>query len=294
MNCEPCASSLRSASQSSILVCAVNCCVSVVSTCLYYSELHHLHQYPFFSAQLNTAIGALLAGLWLLWLPKDVEVETAATVVPWQSWAWLSALLAFQNSLEILSIPRVMAGFLPSLWVSGLQHVSLAWVAIFLLSRIPQAAANVAAESWAENQKGITWPLRATLYTQLLGLPCNFLAALTVSFFWKGEAAVVLQDYAGGFSCLTEGQGACAGAWRSVLLFAVPGMLYTLTEFQVLQVASATTYFLLAALQLPLQDLALSLLNFSAASFRPAMVPAILAVAMGLMFYGLGSRPGSS
>ena len=142
MNCEPCASSLRSASQSSILVCAVNCCVSVVSTCLYYSELHHLHQllglkmceefmcfhhlpspflaasfsllppnhpnqrYPFFSAQLNTAIGALLAGLWLLWLPKDVEVETAATVVPWQSWAWLSALLAFQNSLEILSIPR--------------------------------------------------------------------------------------------------------------------------------------------------------------------------------------------
>jgi len=61
-----------------------------------------------------------------------------------------------------------------------------------------------------------------------------------------------------------------------------------------MQVASATTYFLLAALQLPLQDLALSLLNFSAASFRPAMVPAILAVAMGLMFYGLGSRPGSS
>ena len=140
MNCEPCASSLRSASQSSILVCAVNCCVSVVSTCLYYSELHHLHQllglkmcgeivffhhlpspflaasfslfppnhpkqrYPFFSAQLNTAIGALLAGLWLVWLPKDIE--TTATVVPWQSWAWLSALLACQNSLEILSIPR--------------------------------------------------------------------------------------------------------------------------------------------------------------------------------------------
>lgn len=321
MNCEQCTSSLRSASQSTILVCAVNCCVSVVSTCLYYSELHHLHQYPFFSAQLNTAIGALLAGLWLMWLPKDVET---AAVVPWQSWALLSALLAFQNSLEILSIPRVgnddlppilqqavvplslglswqllrtsyttvqlvgammvvagvMAGFLPSLWTSGLQHVSLAWVAVFLLSRIPQAAANVAAESWAENQKGITWPLRATLYTQLLGLPCNFLAALTVSFFWKGEAAVVLQDYAGGFSCLTEGEGACAGACRSVLLFALPGMLYTLTEFQVLQVASATTYFLLAALQLPLQDLALSVLNFSA-SFRPAMMPAILAVAMG-------------
>ena len=44
MNCEPCLSSLRLASQSSICVCAVNCCVSIISTCLYYSELHHLHQ----------------------------------------------------------------------------------------------------------------------------------------------------------------------------------------------------------------------------------------------------------
>lgn len=39
----------------------------------------------------------------------------------------------------------------------------------------------------------------------------------------------------GGLTCLVEGQGSCAGAWRSVMLFAVPGMLYTLTEFQVLQ-----------------------------------------------------------
>ena len=49
---------------------------------------------------------------------------------------------------------------------------------------------------------------------------------------------MVLEDYVGGFACLTDGRdGVCAGAWRSVLLFAIPGMLYTLTEFQVLQAA---------------------------------------------------------
>ena len=55
------------------------------------------------------------------------------------------------------------------------------------------------------------------------------------------------------------------------------------------QVASATTYFLLAALQLPLQDLALSLTIKSQATFRPLMIPAIVAVASGLMCYGLGT-----
>lgn len=147
-----------------------------------------------------------------------------------------------QFNLQILKPPnswaQVMTGFLPSLWASGLRHVSIAWVSIFLLSRIPQAAANVAAESWACCHTSLSWPLRATLYTQLMALPCNFLAAFTLSLFWKGDTGMVLEDYVGGFACLTDGRdGVCAGAWRSVLLFAIPGMLYTLTEFQVLQAA---------------------------------------------------------
>ena len=317
------------AMQSIVGTCALNCVVSIVSTCLYYSELHHLQAFPFFAAQLNAAIGAFLAGLWFATLPKATE-----EVPQWQQWAALSALLALQNTLEILSIPRVgnddlppilqqavvplslvfswqllgrkyskiqlvgaamvvggvMAGFLPSLWATGGRHVSAPWVAIFLLSRIPQAVANVAAESLAAGHQGLSWPIRATLYTQLLGLPSNFLAALIASFIWKGEASDVLQDYSGGFDCLLRGSGSCAGTWTSVLLFAIPGMLYTLTEFQLLQVASATAYFLLAALQLPLQDLALSVLNGSLASFRLAMLPAILAVALGLVLYGVGSE----
>ena len=91
-----------------------NLCVSIIfhhpssqQVFRFFHQIIQTKRIPFFSAQLNTAIGALLAGLWLLWLPKDVEVETEATgLVPWQSWAWLSALLAVQNSLEILSIPR--------------------------------------------------------------------------------------------------------------------------------------------------------------------------------------------
>lgn len=86
----------------SILVCTLNCVVSIVSTCIYYQELHHLHAYPFFTAQANSAMGALLAALGLCFMPKTSSPRTS-----WQSWAWLSALLAFQNSLEVLSIPRV-------------------------------------------------------------------------------------------------------------------------------------------------------------------------------------------
>ncbi|CAJ1348159.1 unnamed protein product [Effrenium voratum] len=310
-----------------VWVCAINCAVSIVSTCLYYSELHHLHDFPFFTAQLNAAIGALLAWLWLSLLPKD----PSALDVPLRSWLWLSALLALQNSLEVLSIARVgnddlppilqqavvplsllfswlklgrsytkaqlagavlvvagvLAGFLPSLLASSAQQIGSAWVAVFLISRIPQACANIQAESLAG--QGMSWPLRATMYTQLLAIPCNSIAALIASLLWKGDPAFVFQDYAGGFDCVFQGKGACSGAWASVLLFAVPGMLYTFTEFQVIQAASATAYFLLAALQLPLQDLALSALNSSFASFRLSMLPAVLAVTCGLMLYGLGS-----
>ncbi|CAE7199280.1 TERF2IP [Symbiodinium microadriaticum] len=60
-------------------------------------------------------------------------------------------------------------------------------------------------------------------------------------------------------------------------------------RFQVLQAASATAYFLLAALQLPLQDLALSVLDGSMAAFRFSMLPAIGLVAAGLVLYGHGS-----
>ncbi|CAJ1348158.1 unnamed protein product [Effrenium voratum] len=296
-----------------VWVCAINCAVSIVSTCLYYSELHHLHDFPFFTAQLNAAIGALLAWLWLSLLPKD----PSALDVPLRSWLWLSALLALQNSLEVLSIARVGNDDLPPILQQAVVPLSLlfSWLKLgrsytkaqlagavlvvagvlagFLPSllassaQIPQACANIQAESLAG--QGMSWPLRATMYTQLLAIPCNSIAALIASLLWKGDPAFVFQDYAGGFDCVFQGKGACSGAWASVLLFAVPGMLYTFTEFQVIQAASATAYFLLAALQLPLQDLALSALNSSFASFRLSMLPAVLAVTCGLMLYGLGS-----
>lgn len=69
------------------------------------------------------------------------------------------------------------------------------------------------------------------------------------------------------------------------IFFVFDKMFFTFVQ----QVASATTYFLLAALQLPLQDLALSLTIKSQATFRPLMIPAIVAVASGLMCYGLGT-----
>ncbi|CAE7218194.1 crtp2, partial [Symbiodinium pilosum] len=251
-------------------ICAANCAISIVSTCLYYSELHRLHDFPFFAAQLNAAIGVLLSGCLLTVLPKDSRASQRGI----RSWLWLAALLSIQNSMEIVSIPRVgnddlppilqqavvplslvmstimldasytsaqllgsaavvtgvLVGFLPSLFTSDrLQQIRMVWVAVFLLSRLPQAVANVVAEGVLEGHRDFSWAVRATLYTQLLGIPCNFVTALISSAAWKGEVETVLQDYRGGLACVFEGTGSCRGAWHSVLLFSLPGMLYTLT-----------------------------------------------------------------
>ncbi|OLP89125.1 Crt-like 3 [Symbiodinium microadriaticum] len=192
-------------------ICAANCVVSIVSTCLYYSELHHLHDFPFFAAQLNAAIGALLSGCLLTVMPKDSRASSCHLTY----WFRLAALLSAQNSLEIVSIPRVgnddlppilqqavvplslmlstamlrksygtvqlmgsaavvagvLIGFLPSLFTSDrLGQIRLVWVAVFLVSRLPQAAANVVAEGFLEGHRDFSWALRATLYTQLLGI----------------------------------------------------------------------------------------------------------------------------
>ena len=53
--------------------------------------------------------------------------------------------------------------------------------------------------------------------------------------------------------------GRCATAAYAVALFALPGALFAVSEFQVIQRASAATYFLLSAFELPLQAAAVSL-----------------------------------
>lgn len=344
-----------------LLVCFGNCVIALISTCLYYSELHHLGSSPFFATELNTGLGVLMASFWLLLLkavlhrratPEDDGSILSLLRGGGGCWRWvlLSVFLATQNTMEIAAIQQlgndnlppilqqavvplslvlsyvflgarytvlqllgaslvvigVTAGFLPDLLAGkGAQSGGggsgdkgqVFWVVIFLLSRVPQALANVIGEDCLKGRPEAVWCLRATLLSNILGLPSNVGAALLLSAPLGGGPGEVLQDYSNGTACLLQQQGTvsskCSSAWRSVLLFIIPGTLYTLSEFQVLQTASASTFFLLAALQLPLQDALLSssfIMGSEASEFRPMFFVSVPVVALGLALFGLASR----
>ena len=160
-----------------ILVCTLNCVVSIVSTCIYYQELHHLHAYPFFTAQANSLMGALLAAFSLCFMPKTCNTSNS-----WQSWAWLSALLAFQNSLEVLSIPRVGNDDLIPILQQGVVPLSLllSWQmlhrkysmlqllgALLVMLGVTRAVLKTRVWSWwlTAEQHGIGWNKRFGLIT---------------------------------------------------------------------------------------------------------------------------------
>ena len=180
----------------------------------------------------------------------------------------------------------IAAAFAPSISTAG---VSLAWVFVFIVSRVPQSLANVRSEqllspshapaidersgvdashgnaaSWA----GLRTVLRAGFWTAWLDLLLNIPSSLLLAAA-KGEDAFsyVLDDYRDGAMCLTQGHTTnvsasserCGDAWSAVAVFAIPGALFAVSEFHVLQHTSASTYFLLVALSLPLQATALSM-----------------------------------
>ncbi|CAE8632325.1 unnamed protein product, partial [Polarella glacialis] len=218
--------------------------------------------------------------------PDSIDISCAD---PWcnAGGCRLVSLPAIDNSLS--TTLSVTIGFLPSIPAGGSSAtgrsdaMQVVWVSVFLVPRLPQELA---------------WSLRATLYTQLC-LPFNMLANCLLCTIWHGSPAPVFQDYAGGFACLSgkalhgDASVQCEGALRTALLFGFPGTLYTVSEFQLLQVASASAYFLLAGLQLPIQDAVLSASavvgQARAAPFRAAFGPAIAVVAAGLGAYGLGA-----
>merc|ERR1719375_1785296 len=79
-------------------------------------------------------------------------------------------------------VTGIVGGFLPSVLHEG-GNISCAWVFVFLLSRVPQALANVLIEKSLSGRPHVSWTFRATFYTQLLGLPLNFLSALILGMF---------------------------------------------------------------------------------------------------------------
>ena len=102
----------------------------------------------------------------------------------------------------------------------------------------------------------------------------------------------MLDDYRTGALCLAP-DGSCDGALSAVLAYAVPGVLFVVSEFAVVQQASASAYMLLVALQLPLVAVALSAKPFmgsQASPFRPALLIGVPIIVLGLGLWALAER----
>ena len=156
----------------------------------------------------------------------------------------------------------VLAAFIP---VASASHASapLASVLLLLVSRVPQVCASIRVEcllasSHVSHQAGEVGVLRVALVTGALALVFNLPAAFGAVAFTKhgSPAQHLLGDYTDGARCLflrsaTAHAGRCTSAWHAVLAFSLPGVAFALSQFMVLKYASASTYFLLLGLELP-------------------------------------------
>ena len=134
--------------------------------------------------------------------------------------------------------------------------------------------------------------LRAGFWTALFGLGFNVISGLLLTVARGEPPARMLDDYRTGALCMAP-NGGCDGALSAVLAYAVPGVLFVVSEFAVVQQASASAYMLLVALQLPLVAVALSVKPFmgsQASPFRPALLIGVPIIVLGLGLWALAER----
>ena len=150
--------------------------------------------------------------------------------------------------------------------------------------------------------------LSITLWTNIIAIPLNFLFSLLISgsgLASSGDASVsdMLADYGGGWRCLFRGSCdaafvgrfpdcpvRCETAWSAVLLFSVPGVLFAVSEFQVLQFAGAATYVILTAVELPLTNALMAspaIMGRMAGDFHESIVYGVFVMLPGMVLYGL-------
>ena len=158
--------------------------------------------------------------------------------------------------------------------------------------------------------KALRSVVRAGFWTALLGLPINAFMSLLLNYCLARDAHILWEDYAGGARCLlglntsvaaasaasaTSAGAHCDGrAGRAALAFLVPGVLFAVSEFHVVQTASAATYFVLMGVELPLQTAALSapaLMGVELAStWHHSLLWGMPCVALGLGGWALAER----
>ena len=197
------------------------------------------------------------------------------------------------------------------------------WAALYAASRIPQSLANVRCESVlqaagaAPGAESVpTTPprlrllhlvLRASFFTALLGLVLNVPSSLLLALARGREAGTVFGEYVDGARCLlsynvtagddADGEaaaGACDGtAAQAAAAFALPGVLFAVSEFHVLREASAATYFLLLALELPLQAAVLAapwVMGHLASAYHPSLLGGVPIIMAGLAAWAHAER----
>jgi hypothetical protein len=203
------------------------------------------------------------------------------------------------------------------------------WALLFVLSRIPQSVANVRCEAillsappaaptdgravneavlnQAPASREARWQsLRALLacgfWTALLGLGFNFASSLLLACargLGNKSTESVMRDYSAGAACLFRANASitaddpCRAAPGATAAFALPGVLFAISEFQVLQLASAASYFLLIALELPLQAAALAapfVMGSLASAYHPSLFYGVPLIILGLLVWAGAER----
>jgi hypothetical protein len=144
---------------------------------------------------------------------------------------------------------------------------------------------------------GLRTVVRAGFWTALFALLFNPPTSLLLA---AGEASqpaleALLSDYSDGAACVLWGTLAngtvterCTGALGAVGAFAAPGALFSVSEFLVLQQTSAATYFVLVALQLPLEAGALSfrpLMGTYTSRSQPSLLYGVPVIVTGLLLW---------
>ena len=234
---------------------------------------------------LGPAAGSLAAVLQQAVVPTTLLVSIVLVGRRYSVLHWASALV-------------VVAGVATSFTAgASIPKIPWGWAATLVASRLPQAIANVRTEAALTSaepavRQELRSVLRAGFWTALFGLGFNVISGLLLTVARGEPPARMLDDYRTGALCLAP-NGGCDGALSAVLAYAVPGVLFVVSEFAVVQQASASAYMLLVALQLPLVAVALSAKPFmgsQASPFRPALLIGVPIIVLGLGLWALAER----
>eukprot|EP00322_Chrysochromulina_rotalis_P003219 CAMPEP_0115836788 /NCGR_PEP_ID=MMETSP0287-20121206/4889_1 /TAXON_ID=412157 /ORGANISM="Chrysochromulina rotalis, Strain UIO044" /LENGTH=303 /DNA_ID=CAMNT_0003290285 /DNA_START=194 /DNA_END=1102 /DNA_ORIENTATION=- len=215
--------------------------------------------------------------------------------------------------LHWLAASLVLAGIVASYAPIADFDVPWGWAALYVVSRVPQSLANVRGESILQppmkggasarvrpsRWRALRAVLRASLWTSLLDLVLNVPSSLLLACGQGRAAETLFLDYAQGAACLLghnatndsvdAAEAVCDGtAAHAAVAFAVPGVLFAVSEFHVLQAASASTYFLLLAFELPLQTAMLAapwVMGGLASTFHVSLIYGIPLIMLGLVVW---------